>query len=118
MDYTHAKEILAMLADGVNPTTGELLSENDTCNQPDIIRALHVAVMELEKAEKRASKALPENSGKPWTPEDEDALLRMYRQGASKKELCEYFKRTSGGIAARLVRLGVIQSRDEFRYKA
>ena len=48
----------------------------------------------------------------------EDALLRMCRQGASRKELCEYFKRTSGGIAARLVRLGVIQSRDEFRYMA
>ena len=118
MDYTHAKEILATLADGVNPMTGELLYDSDTCNHPDIIRALHVAVTQLEKAEKRASKPLPENSGKPWTLEDDNALLRMHEQGASKKEICEYFKRTSGGIAARLVRLGVIQSRDEFRYKA
>ena len=107
-----------MLADGVNPLTGELLSDNDTCNQPDIIRALHVAGAQLEKAEKRASKPLPENSGKPWTEADDKTLFRMYEQGVSRKEICEYFKRSSGGIASRLVRLGAIQSRDEFRYKA
>ena len=117
MEYSRAKEILKTLADGVNPMTGEVLSSSDTCNQPDIIRALHVAVAELEKAEKRASKRLPENSRAPWTEADDNELLRLYGQGTSKKELCNFFKRTEGGIAARLVRLGVIQSRDKFRYK-
>ena len=44
-------------------------------------------------------------------------VFEQYAQGTSKKELCNFFKRTEGGIAARLVRLGVIQSRDKFRYK-
>lgn len=42
-------------------------------------------------------------------------LCRMYDTGSSKKELCAYFKRSTGGIAARLVRLGKITARDEFK---
>lgn len=112
MDVIRAKELLEALADGVNPLTGELLSKYDSCNQPDIIRALHVAVRQLEKSEKRV-KNLPENAGKPWTEEDERTLARMFDQHCSKREICAYFKRTQGSIAARLVRLGKIQSRDE-----
>ena len=52
MDIAHAKELLEMLADGVDPKTGEVLSGGDSCNQPDVIRALHLAVTILEKAEK------------------------------------------------------------------
>lgn len=32
MDIERAKELLAALSDGVNPLTGELLSEDDSCN--------------------------------------------------------------------------------------
>lgn len=116
MDITYAKELLGMLADGVNPITGEVLPESDCCNQPDIIRALHLAVAQLEKEHKK-EKRLPVNAGKPWTSDDEETLCRMFDNGCTKKDICSFFKRTEGAIAARLVHLGRIQNRDEFRYR-
>ncbi len=37
----------------------------------------------------------------------------MFNSSATRKALCEHFKRTSGAIAARLVRLGKLRDRDE-----
>ena len=117
MDIVYVKNILKALADGVNPITGEVLSPIDSCNQPDIIRALYTAVAELEKAEKKnkVQQNLPENAGKPWSPEDDEMLCRMYDQGCSSGDICASFKRTKGAIASRLVHLGKIQFRDEYK---
>lgn len=57
----------------------------------------------------------PENVGKVWTREQEQLLIKMYNAGASNKELCEEFKRTETGLAARLVKLGIIKEREEFK---
>lgn len=57
----------------------------------------------------------PENAGKAWTVEEEQLLIKMYNSGVSKKEMCEAFKRTEVALAARLVRLGIIENRDVFR---
>ena len=125
MDIVYVKNILKALADGVNPITGEVLSPIDSCNQPDIIRALYAAVAELEKAEKKnkVQQNLPENAGKEIEltktalvyQEDDEILGRMYDQCCSSGDICASFKRTKGAIAARLVRLGKIQFRDEYK---
>ena len=115
MDARYACELLESLADGVNPITGEILSDDDSCNQPDIIRALHKAVAVLK--EKNTAKRLPANAGKPWLPEDEEKLKLMFENGCSKKDICAYFKRTEGAIAARLFQLKLIDNRDQFRYQ-
>ena len=57
----------------------------------------------------------PKNAGKSWTREQELLLIKMYNQGATNKEMCEKFKRTEIGLAARLVKLGIIKERKEFR---
>lgn len=57
----------------------------------------------------------PENAGKAWTVEEEQLLIKMYNSGVSKKEMCDAFKRTEVALAARLVRLGIIENRDVFR---
>ena len=108
MDVVRAKEILETLADGVNPMTGEILPEWDSCNQAEVVRALHTILKSLESIQEKAKKALPENAGKPWSPEDEEILCRMYETGCSTKEICSHFRRTKGAIAARLVHLGKI----------
>ena len=113
MDIERVKELLSALADGVDPLTGEVLDRDNVCNRPEIIRALHMALYELDKREKKTVKK--QNAGKPWTEEDEDRLCEMFDSGASGRELCEYFKRTEGAIAARLVRLGKISERKEFK---
>lgn len=119
MDALYAKQILQSLADGVNPATGEVLAREDSCNEPEVIRALHWVLQELEKAEKPAKPAPRpgrENAGKSWTEEDEKMLCIMFDRGDSKKDICNYFKRSERGISARLVKLGKIISRDVFEY--
>ena len=56
-----------------------------------------------------------ENSGKYWTTEEEQLLIKMYNSNATKKEMCDTFKRTENGLAARLVHLGIIDNREVFR---
>lgn len=59
----------------------------------------------------------PENAGKYWTAEEEQLLIKMYHSNASKEEMCDAFKRTEVALAARLVRLGIIESRDVLKGK-
>lgn len=113
MHKNKAIEIIKALADGIDPTTGEVLPEDSVCNKGDIVRALYT-VLECFDTNK-SKKQMPENTGKPWTKEDENLLMELFHSGTSKKDICKTFKRTSTGIAARLVRLGVIKERDEFR---
>lgn len=112
MDIQRAREIIEHLADGVNPMTGEVLPPDDSCNQPEVIRALHTILDSLPEKKKKPQ---PENAGKPWLAEDDRTLIAMYNAGKSKREICKYFMRSPGGIAARLVRLGIIKDRDSFR---
>ena len=48
---------------------------------------------------------VPKPAAKPWTPQDEDALVEMYLSGASFSLLATTFGRTENAIIARLVRL-------------
>ena len=114
MDIIRAKEILASLADGVNPMTGELLPVIDSCNQVEVVRAIHTVLKYMEESGKKKYPRF-ENAGKPWTRDDEEILCRMFDTGCNKKEICNHFQRSGGAIAARLVRLGKINNRDEFR---
>ena len=117
MDIVKAKEILEILADGVNPLTGEVLPAHDSCNQVEVVRALHAVLKYLDMPVDKTRRPQAENAGKPWTQEDEEILCRMFDAGCSRKEICDHFQRSKGAIAARLVRLGKISERDEFRLK-
>ncbi len=113
MDINRAKEIIAILAEGIDPTTGEILPDNSVVNKGEVVRALYTVLNHLD--EKKTRKKMSENVGKPWTREDEDLLIELYRTGASKKDICKTLQRTVTGVAARLVHLGVIEDRDVFR---
>lgn len=115
MDIQHAKELLAILSDGVNPLTGEVLAEDNICNQVEIVRALNTVLRFIDNQPNKSTKPLPDNAGKPWTAEDEKFLSQMFEQGCTRTEICNYFKRSPGAIAARLVKLGKIHERAQFR---
>jgi hypothetical protein len=106
MDIQRAKEIIVALADGVNPLTGELLQSSDSCNQPEVVRALHTIIRELEEHTFRNEKPIPENAGNPWTPEEEEQIISKYRGGMSCREIAKLHKRTKGAIQSRLKKLG------------
>ena len=113
MDINKAKEIISALAKGIDPTTGEVLPDDSVCNKSEVVRALHIVLSSLDA--NKPKKNLPENAGKRWTDEDDRKLCEMFDAGVSNKDICNSFKRTATGIASRLVRLGKISERDEFR---
>lgn len=104
MDITRAREIVAILAEGIDPTTGEVLSDDNVCNKPEVLRAFYTILKHTESL-----RDLPENAGKPWTKEDDALLMQLYKSGSNIKELKEEFNRTSGSIRSRLKYLGVLQ---------
>lgn len=105
MELTQAKALLAELADGVDPLTGECLPADSVCNRPEIIRALHCVLQDGSGRPKRSAQALP-NAGKPWTEADEAALMQMFDAGSTMAEMQARFQRTNGAILRRLERLG------------
>lgn len=113
MEINKAKEIIAALAEGIDPTTGEILPDDSVCNKGEVVRAFYAVLASLDA--NKPKKSQPENAGKRWTEEDDKKLCEMFDSGVSKKEICNTFKRTPTGIASRLVRLGKINERDEFR---
>ena len=48
---------------------------------------------------------VPKPAAKPWTPEDEHLLVKLYREGISFAELASVFGRTEGAILRRLILL-------------
>lgn len=115
MDIQYAKELLRVLADGVNPLTGEVLPSDDSSNQVEIVRAIHTVLEELDSHHSKAKKNQPANAGQPWTKKEEEILCKMYDEKYPVKSICEYFKRSPGGVAAKLVRLGKIQDRRDLQ---
>ena len=48
---------------------------------------------------------VPKPAAKPWTPEDEHSLVKLYRDGVPFAELATVFGRTEGAILRRLILL-------------
>lgn len=134
MSPERAVEIIENLVDGIHPLTGDVLPECNICEETGIVDALNCAIRvlnerivaeraieeyhrqqikeSLEKKDK-AKRKLPENAGKPWLPEDDVELLKLYKAGVSVTEIAKQYKRTRGAIRARLVRLGMAEHRSD-----
>ena len=68
MDIDRAKEILATLAEGADPTTGEVLPDNSVCNKGEIVRAFYAVLNHIdEKKQKRVFLQMPANLGLKMT---------------------------------------------------
>lgn len=50
-------------------------------------------------------------SWEPWSAEEDQRLMRLFHSGQTTAEMAEDLERPSRGIAARLVRLQLIDSR-------
>jgi hypothetical protein len=112
MDATQAHQIISALADSCDPMTGEKV-EGSVLQHGDVIRALHMAVRALDASDRskvRTSRARkPANAGKPWTEQEDRALLEKVDEGLSIAELARAHDRTPAGIHARLARHGRVQ---------
>lgn len=115
-----AKKIIESLADGIDPVTGEILSEQSAFNSAQVVRALFVAAKARDRAVTREQRdsSLPDNTGKSWSDEEDNELLAAFDAGISPTVLATKHGRTQGAIASRLVRLGRIEERVDTNARA
>ena len=104
MDIIRAKEIVRTLADGVDPTTGEIFPEDSAYNSPDVIRALFAV---LEVVESEMKKDPLRNAGKPWTEVEDDKLRDEFSAGLKLSAIAKEHGRSYGAIESRLDLLGL-----------
>lgn len=111
MQTTEALKILQALADGADPSTGEVLSSESLYQHPQIVRALMTAVRIMERQQERDRRVrfLPGNAGKAWDKTEQDQLCRDFDAGTSIKELASRHARTQVAVQSRLIKLGRIK---------
>ena len=111
MDEVTALKLIDTLANGVNPATGELLAADNPCQQPDVLRALWLASRALQEQRLRILRqsTMPANVGKPWSEEENSALIAEFHSGRALADIASLHRRTQAGIQARLEKLGLVQ---------
>ncbi len=67
------------------------------------------AQKETKDKNSSGAKVKPEKLGAKWTKEEEEELLRLFHARTPTKRIAEELKRQSGGIRARLKKLGVLE---------
>lgn len=104
MDIIRAKEIVRILADGIDPITGEILPEDSVYNSPEVIRALFTI---LEALRNPSVKSSAQNAGTPWTDTEEDQLRDEFISNIRIADIAKFHGRSCGAIESRLEKLGL-----------
>jgi ABC-type nitrate/sulfonate/bicarbonate transport system substrate-binding protein len=112
MEIQEALAIVRKLANGVHPETGEVVTSDSLYQHPQVVRALHRALVALEfqQERERTRKFLPANAGKSWSDQEDAQISEELRHGINFEGMAKAHNRTVGSIIARLVRLGKISA--------
>lgn len=108
MELEKALSIVTALSDGKDPKTGETYPPESPYQDPETVRALYVAKDTLAFRMRRQKQQgdRPANMGKPWSRDEEAALLQQFDAGTSIRDISVAHKRTEVAIRARLEKLG------------
>ena len=68
-----------------------------------------ILLKEVQSKSDSAEQKRPQNAGKPWTKEEENRLVRNFRNGNAISELARQHQRTENAIRIRLEQLGEIE---------
>jgi hypothetical protein len=120
MEIRKAQKFVEILAQGVDPTTGEAFAADSPYNEPQIIRALFTVHEFVRRARKPPMSAderrqenvelgRPRNYGLPWTDEARAQVATAFQEGKPIAELAATFERTQGAIQAELIRQGLVE---------
>ena len=116
MNATEAKQVIEVLASGIDPETGEVLADSSPLNNPHVIRALFLASKALDllasQPKPRTKPARAANTGKAWTQEEEQQLATGFHAGTAVAVLAKTHERTNGAIRSRLIRMGLLQDEE------
>lgn len=110
MQEQRARKILQALIQGVDPATGAELEPETVLQRADVLRALLAGLAAIDQVAARAQRRaqLPDNVGRPWTPDEERALVTAFQAGDPLTEVATKHRRTLRAIEARLERLGLL----------
>lgn len=114
MELSKALEIVTLLADGIDPQTGEVFPDDSPYQQPQTVRALYTLIRAVEGKPNEA-KPRPKKAGAPWLPEEDQQLTEDFKKNTSVTQLARSHERTERAIEARLVRLGLVDERWQAR---
>ena len=103
MDIIRAREIIRSLAEGVDPTTGEVLPTESVFNSPDVIRALYT----IWEATASPSTDPLRNAGKPWTKAEDDKLRDEFSEKLKISDIAKEHGRSYRAIESRHDHLGL-----------
>jgi hypothetical protein len=111
MTPTEAKQIIEVLANGIDPATGEVMPDDSPLCSPHVIRALFLAAKALEQVGSKSahSAATPGNAGKSWCKDEDERLVVAFDAGTPVAALARAHDRSAGAITSRLIRLGRLQ---------
>ena len=123
MDIIRAKEIIRTLADGVDPTTGEVLPAESVYNAPDVIRALFVVlehintpIVEHEVVGVLVGNSVEQsltvqdplrNARKPWNTIEDEKLKDEFASKMKIADIALEHGRSNLSIESRLDHLGL-----------
>jgi len=112
MEKIEALKIIRALAEGVDPQTGEVFSDDSPYQNAQIVRALFAATDAPEIALKKKMKKrnLPERTGKPWADDESQLLIKQFDDGLPITEIAREHKHTSGAIKVKLEKLGKLST--------
>ncbi len=124
MDPFLARTMVEALSRGVDPLTGRVLAQRDSCAKEEIQQALeevlaHCTIESVEqyilrvqedKASARKARAAKNaqrypRGGEPWTQKEEQELLSMLRRGKNLYQIASVLKRTPRAISERMKNL-------------
>ena len=57
----------------------------------------------------------PDNNGKIWTKEEDTQLIKLYTENKNIIDIASIYKRTTGSINSRLIKLGLIKEYDDIK---
>ena len=119
MELIEARTIVKTLAQGINPTTGEVFPPDSPYNDPKIIRALF-KIHELawppgrsklsldERCQRNIDRGMPRNAGLPWSDEDREAVASGFKSGKTIRQLATALERSLTAINSELIRQELI----------
>lgn len=124
---------LKLLANGINPETGEVIDDKSLVHKPEVIRILFALSEELSEQEgtkAKKSKITPEERRKknieegrparshfPWEATEQENLVREFSKNQDVRYLSSLFERSVLAIAAQLRRLNLISDNDFKKYR-
>ncbi len=120
MDTPQILNIIKSLANGIDPTSGELYALGSPYNHPTITSALFGCLSLVNNPPKKTKwtlekrqddnlqKGYPRNSNTPWTEALKIDLAEQFNAAISTNELAVRFERTHGAILAQLKQQGLI----------